>query len=169
MNFKISSRRAKSKDNEKLEEDMGDFLPYFFKFEEICFIVFGVFCIVSSLNKLFFPSVRKALDFIPEFLAIFMLALFSFCVAAFIIYKASWSFLWRKVLEHMKVYYPQFYQKLTSPSTAERWEIVKSRERVDDPILSKLRRKAIIITLSCFVVLFIVIFIGLLTLVRATS
>lgn len=162
-------KRAKSKDFEELKEQMKDFLPYFLKFEEICFIVFGVICIVLSLNELFFPAARNALDIIPNFLALFMLALFSFCGAAFIMYKVFWSFLWRKVLKHMKLYYPQFYQKLINPSITEQWKLVKSRERVDDPILSKLRRNSIISTLACFVLLFVVIFIGLYTLVRATS
>lgn len=131
---------------------------------EIAAIIFGVLLVLMSIPK-FFPTADKIVGYFLEFL---ILSLFAGCAAAIVELLVLFRFLWRKVKTYSQERYGDLLQHVQCSSQSDMLSAVRSMP-TDDPVLRRLKRRAIVYTMVCFGALYVVFLVTLYTVTRVTT
>ncbi|MHC4124821.1 MAG: hypothetical protein ACYSSI_14685 [Planctomycetota bacterium] len=167
LNLKIQYKKAKLKEIKDLElaKEIG-LKPHLLKFQEMCYVIVGFIITIICLQELFLPKAGK---YINSFMGLFVLSIFAVGGAIFVTFGVLCPFIWLNVDKYLKEKHPDYYRKAHDSSKMERWKMIKSHQQIDDPVLRKLQKKALIYTTFCFSSLFFICLFGLYTLIKITS
>lgn len=165
--FKNALKKAKSEEKEQFNM-LGEigYGGWLFKIVEVLAIIAGMFLLTSSITDLIFPAGQKYIGLVFMF---FVLSLFAAGVACLFILKLILPVLNRKVNRYMSEKYAQLYLQSKSPSLKEKYEVVKSVKQIDDPVLRRLRRRAVIYAIPCFAALTLVFLLAFYAIIKVTS